>query len=72
MRASFSDDVIESRRDGLERFIQIVAGHPLLQVRTISFWCNALLSSQRDADWQQGPRGVPAGEHAGLVDTALR
>lgn len=27
----FSDDVIESRRDGLERFIQIVAGHPLLQ-----------------------------------------
>ncbi|BFZ53409.1 Sorting nexin-3 [Savitreella phatthalungensis] len=27
----FADDVIESRRDGLERFLQIVAGHPLLQ-----------------------------------------
>lgn len=28
----FQDDVIESRRSGLERFLQIVAGHPLLQV----------------------------------------
>lgn len=28
----FQDDVIESRRAGLERFLQIVAGHPLLQV----------------------------------------
>ncbi|CCU97866.1 unnamed protein product [Malassezia sympodialis ATCC 42132] len=27
----FSEDVIESRREGLERFLQIVAGHPLLQ-----------------------------------------
>ncbi|KAK9722710.1 Sorting nexin-3 [Basidiobolus ranarum] len=27
----FSDEVIEQRRDGLERFLQIVAGHPLLQ-----------------------------------------
>ncbi|KAJ2558511.1 Sorting nexin-3 [Coemansia sp. RSA 1933] len=27
----FADDVIEARREGLERFIQIVAGHPLLQ-----------------------------------------
>ncbi|CAN6599787.1 sorting nexin-3 [Trichomonascus vanleenenianus] len=27
----FSDDVIEHRRDGLEHFLQIVAGHPLLQ-----------------------------------------
>ncbi|ODQ50568.1 sorting nexin-3 [Saitoella complicata NRRL Y-17804] len=27
----FSDEVIEHRRDGLERFLQIVAGHPLLQ-----------------------------------------
>lgn len=25
--------MIEARREGLERFIQIVAGHPLLQVR---------------------------------------
>jgi hypothetical protein len=28
----FSDEVIESRREGLERFLSIVAGHPLLQV----------------------------------------
>ncbi|CAG8750844.1 20622_t:CDS:2, partial [Dentiscutata erythropus] len=27
----FSDEVIEARRDGLERFLQIVAGHPLIQ-----------------------------------------
>ncbi|KAJ1985509.1 Sorting nexin-3 [Dimargaris cristalligena] len=27
----FTDEVIETRRLGLERFLQIVAGHPLLQ-----------------------------------------
>ncbi|KAK0550851.1 Sorting nexin-3 [Tilletia horrida] len=27
----FSDEVIEARREGLERFLSIVAGHPLLQ-----------------------------------------
>ncbi|KAJ1743454.1 Sorting nexin-3 [Coemansia sp. RSA 1290] len=27
----FDDKVIEDRREGLERFLQIVAGHPLLQ-----------------------------------------
>ncbi|CAG8566525.1 6199_t:CDS:2 [Acaulospora morrowiae] len=27
----FADEVIETRREGLERFLQIVAGHPLLQ-----------------------------------------
>lgn len=27
----FTDEVIESRRAGLERFLQIVVGHPLLQ-----------------------------------------
>ena len=27
----FSDDVIEHRREGLQRFMQIVVGHPLLQ-----------------------------------------
>lgn len=31
-RLRFSDEVIEQRREGLERFLQIVAGHPLLQV----------------------------------------
>jgi len=32
----FSEEVIESRREGLERFLSIVAGHPLLQVRSPS------------------------------------
>ncbi|GAA5877582.1 hypothetical protein JCM3774_006124 [Rhodotorula dairenensis] len=27
----FTDEIIEQRREGLERFLQIVAGHPLLQ-----------------------------------------
>src|SRR5436305_6206474 len=27
----FSDDVIEHRREGLQRFLKIVVGHPLLQ-----------------------------------------
>ncbi|KAK9767916.1 Sorting nexin-3 [Basidiobolus ranarum] len=27
----FSDEVVEHRRESLERFLQIVAGHPLLQ-----------------------------------------
>ncbi|RKP00009.1 hypothetical protein CXG81DRAFT_13734 [Caulochytrium protostelioides] len=30
----FAEDVIETRRQGLERFIQICAGHPLLQTRS--------------------------------------
>jgi len=32
----FSDEVIEARREGLERFLTVVAGHPLLQVRSRS------------------------------------
>ena len=31
----FSDEVIEARREGLERFLTVVAGHPLLQVSGI-------------------------------------
>lgn len=43
----FSDEVIESRREGLERFLSIVAGHPLLQV-CLSFpsSCRVLLDHQ--------------------------
>ena len=33
----FSDEVIEARREGLERFLTVVAGHPLLQVRSQRF-----------------------------------
>lgn len=38
----FSEEVIEARREGLERFLTIVAGHPLLQVSLIImlFWGN--------------------------------
>lgn len=32
----FSDEVIEARREGLERFLTVVAGHPLLQVTILS------------------------------------
>ena len=34
----FSEEVIESRREGLERFLSIVAGHPLLQVRILTIF----------------------------------
>lgn len=29
----FTEEVVEQRREGLERFLVVVAGHPLLQVR---------------------------------------
>jgi hypothetical protein len=35
----FSDEVIEARREGLERFLTVVAGHPLLQVFSLSAFC---------------------------------
>ncbi|EMR08367.1 sorting nexin-3 [Pneumocystis murina B123] len=42
----FSDEVIEHRRDHLERFLQIVAGHPLLQTGS-----KALSSFIQDPQW---------------------
>lgn len=55
----FADDVIEARREGLERFLVTVAGHPLLQVRV------PLHSALRVADAAlpdrvQDPHRVPA------------
>jgi sorting nexin-3/12 len=44
----FSDEVIEGRREGLERFLSIVAGHPLLQVRSTIYailFCFVLVCS---------------------------
>ena len=35
----FSDEVIEARREGLERFLTVVAGHPLLQVCYLGINC---------------------------------
>ena len=46
----FSDEVIESRRESLQRFLSIVAGHPLLQVRALSFFCGALICCGRFVD----------------------
>ncbi|GAA5932870.1 hypothetical protein JCM1841_004619 [Sporobolomyces salmonicolor] len=42
----FSDEVIEARREGLERFMQIVAGHPLLQTGS-----KALCPFLQDPSW---------------------
>lgn len=43
----FTDEVIESRREGLERFLQVVAGHPLLQVSTIVVFMYVLTAAHR-------------------------
>ncbi|KAF2228528.1 sorting nexin-3 [Viridothelium virens] len=44
----FSDDVIEHRREGLERFLQIVVGHPLLQTGS-----KVLASFVQDPNWDR-------------------
>lgn len=52
----FSDDVIEHRRDGLQRFLQIVVGHPLLQT-----------GSKVLASFVQGESDATGGETAVLA-----
>ncbi|KAI4091708.1 MAG: hypothetical protein Q9206_001219 [Seirophora lacunosa] len=44
----FSDDVIEHRREGLQRFLQIVVGHPLLQTGS-----KVLASFVQDPNWDK-------------------
>lgn len=44
----FSDEVIEHRREGLEKFLQIVAGHPLLQTGS-----KVLCSFIQDPQWDK-------------------
>ncbi|KAL9640864.1 MAG: hypothetical protein Q9164_000022 [Protoblastenia rupestris] len=56
----FSDDVIEHRREGLQRFLQIVVGHPLLQT-----------GSKVLASFVQGSR-PPSITHPGLGTRHLR
>ncbi|KAI6131608.1 Phox homologous domain-containing protein [Pisolithus croceorrhizus] len=46
----FSEEVIESRREGLERFLSIVAGHPLLQV---GYYQGMLVSTYSPPGYQQ-------------------
>lgn len=44
----FSEEVIESRREGLERFLQIVAGHPLLQTGS-----KQMAAFLQDSQWRR-------------------
>lgn len=44
----FSDDVIEHRREGLQRFLQIVVGHPLLQTGS-----KVLAAFVQDPNWDK-------------------
>jgi sorting nexin-3/12 len=44
----FTDEVIEARREGLERFLQIVAGHPLLQTGS-----KVLCAFLQDPSWSK-------------------
>ncbi|WFD30235.1 Sorting nexin-3 [Malassezia sp. CBS 17886] len=44
----FSDEVIENRRDGLERFLQVVAGHPLLQTGS-----KQMATFLQDSQWRR-------------------
>lgn len=45
----FNDDIIEQRRSGLEKFLKIVAGHPLLQTGS-----KILSSFIQDDIWDKG------------------
>ncbi|KAF2757524.1 Phox-like protein [Pseudovirgaria hyperparasitica] len=44
----FNDDVIEHRREGLQRFLQIVVGHPLLQTGS-----KVLAAFVQDPNWDK-------------------
>jgi hypothetical protein len=56
----FSDEVIENRREGLERFLSIVAGHPLLQVRLVLFGVRSWALTGALADGEQSALRVLA------------
>ena len=61
----FSDEVIESRREGLERFLSVVAGHPLLQVDLFPCRLHSLLTSTLFIDRQQSTMCIPTGPSLG-------
>ena len=54
----FSDDVIEHRRDGLQRFLQIVVGHPLLQTgsKVLASFVQGMSVLVERGEVQQGAR----------------
>lgn len=69
----FSDEVIESRREGLERFLSIVAGHPLLQVGVRR--CTVLHQADEvvnNPDRQQGSMCVPTRSRMGQGTMAVK
>ena len=78
----FSDEVIETRREGLERFLSIVAGHPLLQVRSpLPLPATPLLMYELahdiqsfccGTDGQQGPMRISARSAVGQVPVGLK
>lgn len=49
----FSDDVIEHRREGLQRFLQIVVGHPLLQTgsKVLGAFIQGRIKPHQEAFW---------------------
>ena len=55
----FSDDVIEHRREGLQRFLQIVVGHPLLQ--TGSKVLGAFIQGRRIENCQRQGKALTRG-----------
>ena len=75
----FSDEVIEARREGLERFLTVVAGHPLLQVFSPSalpvyfFWVDCMASRliSYPADWKQGFERIRSGSGLGQGGVAI-
>lgn len=66
----FSDEVIESRREGLERFLSIVAGHPLLQV-SVDVRCFSQFLSTLPSDWQQSSLRILTRPFLGQVSMGL-
>jgi sorting nexin-3/12 len=50
----FSDDVIEHRREGLQRFLQIVVSHPLLQTgsKVLASFVQGMLGTVGMQRWQ--------------------
>jgi hypothetical protein len=58
----FDDGVIEERRRGLERFLKIVVGHPLLQTGS-----RVLGGFVQDPNWDRNAWWSCAGKHRGLI-----
>jgi len=70
----FSDEVIEARREGLERFLTVVAGHPLLQVRSRRFVSIFVINRKgvsHSADRKQGFERIHSGSCLGQGAVAI-